>query len=380
MTRFISRLAICSSLVLASGSLATAQTTPAAPTATPGTPVTQPESKAPAKLATKLEVGANAPVLAIEKWLKGTPVTTFTKDHVYALVFWSPSSQSSQRYLPRLTELQMELKDKNVHIVGIAGRGGGAALDKAEKLLADKGAAVDFAIAWDDSSKANDEYFKAADAGRVPWVFIVDQQGKLAFHGDPADHDLGLVLDKIVAGKWDIKNGPDEIEQMEEEATAVADAIMEKALTDASGAWKDFQAFQTKYPRIARFQSALKAELLIKNNDPEAYKFAATVVDEQVVARNYIALNTIAWAIVDPKAPTKSRDIELAMKAATEANRLSKEKNSAILDTLARVYWLKNEKPKALELQKKAVELAEDEDLKTELEANLKEYQSEGKR
>ena len=59
---------------------------------------------------------------------------------------------------------------------------------------------------------------------------------------------------------------------------------------------------------------------------------------------------------------------------ALRANELSKGKDAAILDTVARVYFLQGDKKKAVEFQQKAVELA-DGDSKKEFSATLASYQ-----
>jgi tetratricopeptide (TPR) repeat protein len=89
---------------------------------------------------------------------------------------------------------------------------------------------------------------------------------------------------------------------------------------------------------------------------------------------NAMALNELAWMLVDPKAP-KVGDLELAHVAADRANTLSGDKDAGILDTLARVVFLQGDVAKAIELQQKAVDNAP-EGQKAELQQRLAEYQS----
>ena len=86
--------------------------------------------------------------------------------------------------------------------------------------------------------------------------------------------------------------------------------------------------------------------------------------------------NAVAWKIVDPAAKTAHPDTETALKAAEQAAKLSKDKDPAILDTLARVYWVKGDKAKAVETQTKAVTLAP-EAMKEELQKTLDEYKTQ---
>jgi len=71
----------------------------------------------------------------------------------------------------------------------------------------------------------------------------------------------------------------------------------------------------------------------------------------------------------------KKKDLELALKAASKADELMKHENAAIIDTLARVYFLKGDIEKAIELQTKAVDRAEGVE-KEDLQRTLDEYKA----
>jgi hypothetical protein len=62
------------------------------------------------------------------------------------------------------------------------------------------------------------------------------------------------------------------------------------------------------------------------------------------------------------------------MRAAVKADEFTKHEDPAIIDTLARVYFLEGNINKAIELQKRAVEFAKGM-MKTQLTAALKEYE-----
>jgi len=66
-------------------------------------------------------------------------------------------------------------------------------------------------------------------------------------------------------------------------------------------------------------------------------------------------LNLIAWTMVDPEVPFDKPDLDLALKVALRANELVKAQKSDILDTLARVYFVRGEIDKAIEIQTQSV-------------------------
>jgi hypothetical protein len=73
---------------------------------------------------------------------------------------------------------------------------------------------------------------------------------------------------------------------------------------------------------------------------------------------NVFLQNSLAWQILtDPK--IKERDLDLAEKIAMRANEAAKGKEPAILDTLARAYFMNDKKDQAIALQERAVSLAE---------------------
>src|SRR5262249_49137946 len=69
------------------------------------------------------------------------------------------------------------------------------------------------------------------------------------------------------------------------------------------------------------------------------------------------ALNLIAWSMVEPGGPIPIDmvDLDLAMRIAKRADDLTNHENAYILDTLARVMYLRHELPDALRTQLKAV-------------------------
>jgi hypothetical protein len=91
----------------------------------------------------------------------------------------------------------------------------------------------------------------------------------------------------------------------------------------------------------------------------QAGTFATKIIDNAKDPAQSGMLNALAWGIVDPEQPVEGGDKALALRAAEKANALTGGKEAAILDTLARCYWVNGEKSKAIETQTKAVSLAE---------------------
>jgi hypothetical protein len=116
--------------------------------------------------------------------------------------------------------------------------------------------------------------------------------------------------------------------------------------------------------------------LLAANEYTEAYAIMAKQTDEAIAAKDADKLNEIAWTIVDPDGNIEKKDLDLAYRAATKGAEFAKgtELEGMVLDTVARIHFLKNEVDAAIEIQTKAVGLTKDARMKKQLEETLKEY------
>lgn len=323
-----------------------AQATPAP--AAPATPKAAQPAQAPV---TTLSIGDKAPALVVEKWVKGEPITGFEKGRVYVVEFWATWCKPCVASMPHLTEIQKEYKDKGVTVIGVTSVDPNNTLAKVEAMVKDKGdEKMGYTVAWDTTErKTYKAFMEAAQQNGIPCSFVVNQEGKIAYIGHPMGLDTPLA--SIVAGKFDLT----------------------KAKTEFDKAKSDESAQMAQMMAAGKVQKQFKS-LLSEGKFDEAYKVAATAVDGDFKSNPQV-LNAIAWTIVDPEHPLAKKDLDLALKAATRGAEATEFKEPAILDTLSRVYFVKGDKAKAIEIQKKAIALA-DGDMKSELEKALTEYES----
>jgi thiol-disulfide isomerase/thioredoxin len=285
----------------------------------------------------KLKVGDPAPPLGEGKWVKGDPVSEFESGKVYVIEFWATWCGPCIAAIPHVTELQKKYEDKGVVIIGQnVWETDPAKVDPFVKEMGDK---MGYRVVMDEPSGDKgymaENWMAAAGRNGIPCSFIVNQDGKIAWIGHPMA--MEPVLEKVVAGKYDPAAARAEAEKAQRSA-----ALMSKLRTLANeGKWDELYA--------------------------EADKGIEEIEDP-------MALNEIAWRIVDPEQPFPVQNLDVAMKAATKANELTESKSGAILDTLARVYWVKGDKKKALELQEKAVEVNDEPQFSEELAERLEEY------
>lgn len=327
-----------------------------------------------------LLVGDAAPKLTVSKWVKGAPVKKFEKGQVYVVEFWATWCGPCKTSIPHITDLQKKFGEK-ARFVGVSIWESDQKL--VEPFVKEMGDKMGYTVAMDQlpNEKAQAQegamaktWMEASNQQGIPSAFIIDKEGMIAWIGHPMEIDEPL--HKVVEGTWDTKAF---IELKREETEKMAKLGEFRKMLSASIKAKDWEtALKVCDDMIAagfvdmggqnKFAIAMKQ---IKDYD-RAYAIGRELA-AGVFKDNSNALNSIAWTIVDPKAKPEKRDLELALMAAERSVEL--DKNWANLDTLARVWFSKGDKAKAIALQKEAIGMAPDENSKAELEAALKEYE-----
>ena len=142
--------------------------------------------------ATQGKVGDPAPELTILEWAKGEPVTLADGKGktAYVVEFWATWCPPCRKSIPHLTELQKKYKDKGLVVIGVT------AEEPADvkPFVEAQGVAMDYVVAVDKDGKTTEAYMDAFGEDGIPHAFIVDSEGRIAWHGHPLDG-----LDEAVA-------------------------------------------------------------------------------------------------------------------------------------------------------------------------------------
>lgn len=354
-------------LVLAGASAVRAQTPAPAPTPTP----------APAQAAAKLKVGDAAPAISVESYVQGTPVASLEKGRTYLLQFWAPWNKASVEQLAALSEVQKAYAEKGLVVIAIASTDvTGTTLEKVKTVAGEKAPGAPYAVAWDKGTETKDAFLKAAGRTALPCAVLVDKNGKIALIENV---ERGMqFLDGVTAGTHDLAA------LAEWHAKAGRTAQTEKGMQTAFQArkWADVQTYAEELLAVDPIGYGGNAQLRMlaqsKSGAPEkAVEWAKTWI-EGPGKNSPEGLNAVAWVLVDPADPFPKPDLDVAMKAAQRSAELTKNEDGAILDTLARVHFLKGDVAKAIELQKLALERLKPNQMqfKGQIEAALKEYEA----
>lgn len=335
-----------------------------------------------------LKIGMDVPPVQVGKAIKGTAITKIEKGKVYVLSAFTWWGQASQRSIPLLNDLAKNYGAK-AQFQGICVLFPDAA--QAEKFFADAGDRLTMNVALDsDASKDKPSggfakaWMLASGFTAPPTTFIVDQEGKLAWAGQPTglEDTLKLILDK----KWDRAAFAAKVEKNEFSPLATeirrANGLLEEQKFDEALVVVDkFEPMQpiesVADPKL--LAATMRLDILINGkHDETAWYAAAHKAADGAMKDDGPSLNNIAWEIVDPKGQISNKDKDFALKCALRAVELTKHEDGNILDTLAWTYALTGDRAKAIAAEKEALKCKLDDDTRKKFEENVKTLMGEG--
>lgn len=273
-------------------------------------------------------LGDPAPEIQIETWIKGKPVQ-IEKGNIYVVEFWATWCAPCRTTIPHLTELQEKFENRGVVFIGITSE----AVSTVKPFVEKMGQKMDYHVAIDQDRKTSRGYMEAFGVRGIPHAFVVDKEGKIAWHGHPMS-DLENILTRLTSGSYNMQDR------------------------------KKMEAAENLMPVYFHLVSKTDEEDLAEEVGNRILKYAGD---------NPPFLDRMAWAIVS-NPETRKEGLPFAEKAIEKAYQATEGENFSILDTYARIMESKGNYAKAVELGEKAVKLAEGEDVEGELKKRLEDY------
>jgi len=326
-------------------------------------------------------VGKPAPALQVGKWLKGQPVTQFVKGHIYIVESWATWCVPCLKSIPHLTALQKKY-GSNVSVIGVDVWEEDSTL--AQPFIARQGNQMAYCVAQ-DLVPAGQTFFEGKfakewieGAGKysvgIPLAFIVDGQGIIAWIGHPTE--LDGPVDQIVTGTWGIAAAAAKYDEEMKEASksepykvAYYDCSRKGDNEGAIAACESLLTLDAN-----KFYDWAGREYSVFYSDAKQPQRAVNFAREAIGTRyhsNPRLLASLARTIARLSESKDSMELDLVEEAANHACQLVVMKKAFAVGALARVFFAKGGKVKAIELQKKAVELSEGTDDKEDMQSLL---------
>jgi thiol-disulfide isomerase/thioredoxin len=383
------------------------------------------------------ELGDPAAPLAVAEWVKGSPITLAEAKGKKILVveFWATWCPPCRTSIPHLTELQKTYREKDVIFIGVTDEAAAVVKPFVKKM----GDQMDYAVVIDKDRQTSAGYMQAYKQGGIPHAFIVDKAGRVVWQGHPMAK-LDKALDEVIAGTLDLDKarkrsraetllqeyrqlvfGERESarsEELEKELVALDlelggiqpgrkfDPAALRQQMQFSRALRDYQRAlaetQPDAAKLAELERALKAaapdgfDLAGFKRDMTAQRAIQAYLEEAtgeaddaklaalgrelgaIETKNASLLNEVAWTLLTEEG-IKKRDLPLAYKLAKAAFDACDGRQAAIVDTYARALFDTGKVAEAIEYQKKAVALAENDAVREQLTEALKRYETAAK-
>lgn len=292
-----------------------------------------------------LGIGDQAPPLSVAQWVKGDPADPSKPDGktVYVVEFWATWCPPCRQSIPHLSKLQAAFKDKGVVVIGVSAEDIATVTD-----FVGKQTEMEYRVAADEKRATYNVWMKGYEG--IPHAFVVDKNGVIAWTGHPMD-GLDAALDAVVAGTFNSELA----RKVAQKKQALQEALGKNDVEKILAAVDDLIALEpADYEHYA-----LKLRALAFKKDPAALAQTQKQAAEAFLkAKAEGPLNNLAWALVTNEDLSLCNP-DLALQCAEEAAKLTERKSSAVLDTLARVYYAIGLPDRSLAVEKEALAVAE---------------------
>ncbi len=316
--------------------------------------------------ASTLEIGGAAPATRPEIQIQGDAVGKFEAGRLYVFECWATWCGPCVATIPHLNALHQKLGPKGIIITGV-NVWDGEKSEEAEKNVREfvkkQGKKMSYPIAIGGKEFIK-TWLDASNTESIPVAFVVNGSGVLVWTGHPAELNetiLGDLLTGTVIPKpqaADPKPVTEWLQAMKNKNWDKVEALLPDVLQKLDPENRE------------GVKKITEANIALGRGDPTLFY---AVLEERATqaSTNPEVQNEVAWQLLTDARFEGKVNFALAEKCATAAVQLTDSKHADKLDTLARLRFMQGKQAEAIELQEKAVGLADYLTLKDELKATL---------
>ncbi|MCC6285185.1 MAG: redoxin domain-containing protein [Phycisphaerales bacterium] len=306
-------------------------------------------------------LGQPAPMIEVQEWLSGEPVAAWEPGRVYVIDFWATWCRPCLEAVPHMNALAAEYGDRPVTFIGLSSPDSrGNSLERTRQFVqqgvpgrAGQPVLMEYPIAWARGRTTWQRYAQAGWDQSIPHVFVVDGEGRLAWHGHPAEMDDAL--GEVVAGTFDSAAYAEAEARRAELKARVAPLTREMTAKFRAGDVKgaiDLAGEITELdPVLFANIGAWRYERLVQSGRAEEGGAFVTGLLDGAWKDSASALYLFAFRVSG--GPDRG-DLGLALRAAERANEVTKGRRLSVLELLATLYAASDD----LERARGAVEAA----------------------
>jgi len=225
-----------------------------------------------------------------------------------------------------------------------------------KEFVKDQGPRMEYTVAMDDRGATTAAYI-GDDMVGIPQAYVVGRDGKIAWIGSPLDPSLDKVLTEVIAGKYDVAAAKASIglEQELDRKFAALDRAYQMGQTDT--VWKGLIEITQMAPTNSMAME-LMASMYV--SEPDRRDAIRKWVEGQIskFGENSIAMGVLALTLCRIDDFTL-RMPDLALQAGKAAYESSKQEDHRAIQVYARTQYEIGALDKAIDLQQKAIALAE---------------------
>ena len=152
-------------------------------------------------------IGDPAPGIQYSKWIKGTPVKEFKKDHLYVMEFWATWCGPCKAAMPELSELAKKYKGKATFMgvnvwESVGAKPYESSLPMVTKFVNSIGEKMSYNVLADNNATYMvNNWMKPYGQGGIPATFLVSE-GKVVWVGHPVK--LDSIMNLVITKKYDV--------------------------------------------------------------------------------------------------------------------------------------------------------------------------------